>query len=61
MISKQGTNIDPSFVYQGGADHIAYLTDTDLFDRIYWHDPDFVIVILAGNAISDQCSNVYIK
>ena len=52
-----GINIEVSFVHRGGADYNTYLTDRNLFDQIKRHNPDFVIVILAGNAIKGSNSN----
>ena len=56
-----GINIEVSFMYREGADYNTYLTDGDLFDKIRQHNPDFVIVILAGNAIKGSNSNADIK
>ena len=56
-----GINIEVSFVHRGGADYNTYLTDRNLFDQIKRHNPDFVIVILAGNAIKGSNSNDEIR
>ena len=43
-----------------GHSYTDYLEDPDLYNRVKRHDPDIVFVVLAGNAIRNNVTNVEI-
>ena len=53
-----GEGITVRYIPQGGATYNKFLTEPGLFERIDNEDePDYILVILAGNSISNDTTN----
>lgn len=53
----EGEKFEVEYIYQSGANYDTYLNDTSLLDPAYGFQPDYVIVILAGNSINNYTPN----
>ena len=58
-----GQNIEFQYIYRSGAPYETYLNgrDRDLFGRIAAAEPVIVLVILAGNSITDSKTDQQIR